>query len=129
MSKTEAVVTREPEWTAEVAKNPHPRRCHAKSMRTGKPCGKYAMKGQRVCRTHGGGTKAAMARAQERVELADLKLRGLTSKAVEVLENLIDGADSESVVLSAAKDILDRGGLKAKDRVEVEASITVTRPW
>ena len=32
-------------------------------------------------------------------------------------------------MLGAAKDVLDRGGLKATDRVEVETSITVTRPW
>lgn len=63
------------------------------------------------------------------VERAELRLRGLSDKAVDRLEGLIDGADSESVVLSAAKDILDRAGLKAPDRVEVDASITVTRPW
>ena len=33
------------------------------------------------------------------------------------------------LVLGAAKDVLDRGGLKAADRVEVAASITVTRPF
>ena len=38
-------------------------------------------------------------------------------------------ADSEAVVLGAARDVLDRGGLKAADRVEVAASITVRRPW
>ncbi len=31
-------------------------------------------------------------------------------------------------MLGAAKDVLDRGGLKAADRVEVAAAITVKRP-
>ena len=87
------------------------------------------MKGQQVCRFHGGATKRSRAKAAEMVERAELRLRGLSDKAVDRLEGLIDGADSESVVLSAAKDILDRAGLKAPDRVEVDASITVTRPW
>ena len=87
------------------------------------------MKGQRVCRFHGGATQRSREKAAEMVERAELRLRGLSDKAVDRLEGLIDSADSESVVLSAAKDILDRAGLKAPDRVEVDASITVTRPW
>jgi hypothetical protein len=108
---------------------PHQRQCTAKSKRSQKRCGKYAMKGQSVCRMHGGAAPLAMKKAQEAVERADMRLRGLSDKAVDKLEILIDNADSETVMLSAAKDILDRAGLKAKDRVEVDASITVTRPW
>ena len=62
------------------------------------------------------------------MELADIRLRGLTPTAVDALERLLM-ADSEAVVLGAARDVLDRGGLKAADRVEVAASITVRRPW
>jgi hypothetical protein len=78
---------------------------------------------------HGGKTPAALESAKKAMERADLELRGLTTKAVAVLEALLDTGESEAVVLGAAKDVLDRGGLKAKDRLEVEASITVTRPW
>lgn len=107
----------------------HPRRCTAKSKRSGKLCERYAMKGQRTCMMHGGKTPAALESAKKAMERADLELRGLTTKAVAVLEALLDTGESEAVVLGAAKDVLDRGGLKAKDRLEVEASITVTRPW
>ena len=48
--------------------------------------------------------------------------------AVEVLEKLLH-ATSESVVLGAVKDILDRGGLKASHRIHVDSEITVIRPW
>jgi hypothetical protein len=115
--------------TVDVRPARHPRRCTAKSKRSGELCGKYAMKGQRTCEFHGGKTPVALEKAQAAIELADLRLRGLTPKAVAVLEGLIDTGNSEAVILGAVKDILDRGGLKAKDRVEVEASITVTRPW
>ena len=70
----------------------------------------------------------ALARAQRAVETADLRLRGLTPDAVEVLEKLLH-ATSESVVLGAVKDILDRGGLKAAHRIQVDSEITVVRPW
>ena len=34
-----------------------------------------------------------------------------------------------ALILGAAKDILDRGGLKATHRIEVDAEITIERPW
>lgn len=105
-----------------------PRLCTAKSSRNQRPCRRWAMKGQRTCATHGGKSPQAMAKAQMAMDKADLELRRLTPTAVKTLVKLLD-AESESVVLGAARDVLDRGGLKAPDRVEVAASITVTRPW
>ena len=107
---------------------PHPRRCTATSKRSGKRCGKYAMKAQTTCAFHGGKASRALANAQRAVEAADLRVRGLTPEAVEVLKELLH-ANSESVVLGAVKDILDRGGLKAAHRIQVDSEITVVRPW
>lgn len=45
----------------------HPRRCRARSSRTGAPCRKWACRGMRVCRTHGGGAPQVRARASERM--------------------------------------------------------------
>ena len=86
------------------------------------------MKAQTVCAMHGGKAPRALAKAQAAMELADMRLRGLTTVAVDALERLLM-ADSDAVVLGAAKDVLDRGGLKAAERVEVAAAITVKRPW
>ena len=86
------------------------------------------MKGQTVCMVHGGRSPQAMAKARAAMELADMRLRGLTVPAVDALERLLM-ADSDVIVLGAAKDVLARGGLKAADRVEVAAAITVKRPW
>ena len=105
-----------------------PRLCTAKSSRHQRPCRRWAMKGQRTCMMHGGKTPAAMAKAQDAMDRADLELRRLTPTAVKILVKLLN-AESEAVVLGAVRDVLDRGGLKAPDRVEVAASITVTRPW
>ena len=86
------------------------------------------MKVQTVCAMHGGKAPRALANAQKAIERADMQLRGLTVPAVDALKRLLN-ADSESVILDAAKDILDRGGLKATQRVEVDTEITVVRPW
>tara|TARA_R110000751_G_scaffold34718_2_gene85607 strand:+ start:112 stop:465 length:354 start_codon:yes stop_codon:yes gene_type:complete len=106
----------------------HPRKCTAHSKRSKELCEKWAMKGQRTCKYHGGNTPVALAKAKTMIELAELRVRGLSDDAVDALERLLR-ADSESVVLGAAKDLLDRGGLKAKDRIELDTNITVTRPW
>ena len=50
-------------------------------------------------------------------------------RLIEVRVIGVVAQDAFGLVLGAAKDVLDRGGLKAADRVEVAASITVTRPW
>ena len=105
----------------------HPRKCTARSSRTKQLCERWAMKAQTVCMMHGG--KAPQAMVKEAVmEVADMRLRGLTPLAVDVLERLLR-ADSEAVVLGAAKDVLDRAGLKATHRIEVDTEITVKRPW
>ena len=106
----------------------HPRKCTARSKRSKAPCERWAMRGQAVCATHGGKSPQALAKAHAAMELADMRLRGLTMPAVDALERLLM-ADSDAVVLGAAKDVLDRGGLKAADRVEVAAEIKVRRPW
>ena len=62
------------------------------------------------------------------IEIAELRLRGLAPRAVDVLERLLT-AESESVALGAANSLVDRSCGKARERVEVAASITVTRPW
>ena len=66
------------------------------------------MVGQRVCMIHGGKSKQALDKAQQMVELAELKLRGLAPRAVAELEALVTGADSEQVRLQAANSLIDR---------------------
>ncbi len=70
------------------------------------------MREQTACMVHGGKAPQALAKAQTAMELVDMRLRGRTIPAVDALEGLLR-VDSEAVVLSAAKDVLDRRGLKA----------------
>ena len=87
------------------------------------------MRGQSVCRSHGGGSPQARARAEAAVELAELRIRGLAPRAVDTLEELVTSADSEQVRLQAANSLVDRSVGKARERIQVAAAITVKRPW
>ena len=104
------------------------RKCTARSKRSGKLCERWSMVGQTTCMMHGGKSKQALAKAERMVELAELKLRGLAGPAVATLERLLL-ADSETVRLSAARDLVDRSIGKAGERYEVAAAVTVRRPW
>jgi phage terminase small subunit len=55
---------------------------------------------------------------KERRERIQSRLVGMAEKAAEMMFELATTADSESVRLSAIKDILDRAGYKATDKVE-----------
>ena len=107
----------------------HHRKCTAHSSRTKELCNRWAMRGQSVCMMHGGKTPAALAKAVEAVELAELRLRGLAPRAVAELENLVTNASSEAVRLGAANSLVDRAVGRATERIHVAAAITVRRPW
>ena len=74
-------------------------------------------------------SKQALARAEEMVQLAELKLRGLAPRAVAELESLVTSADSEQVRLQAANSLVDRSVGRATERIQVAAAITVRRSW
>ena len=97
--------------------------------RAGAPCNKFAMRGQRVCKNHGGGSPQALRKAAEAVELAELRLRNLAPRVVSELESLVTSATSEQVRLQAANSLVDRSVGKATENIQVAAAITVTRPW
>lgn len=61
-------------------------KCTAHSRSTGKPCGKYAIEGGTVCRSHGGGTPQVRARAAVR---ADFMRWGLDAPNVDPGETLL----------------------------------------
>ena len=81
------------------------------------------MKGQSVCRSHGGGAPQARAKAEAALELAEMRLRGLAPVAVAQLESLVTGATSEQVRLGAANSLVDRSVWRATERIQVAAAI------
>ena len=87
------------------------------------------MKGQAVCRSHGGGAPQARAKAEAALALAEAHLRGLAGPAVATLEHLVANAESETVRLAAARDLVNRSVGKATEKIQVAAAIEVVRPW
>lgn len=92
--------------------------CKATSKRSGERCHNPPMKGQEVCRMHGGATKAARARAEERL------LAATDPAAAKLVSLMTDRTVPYSVQLAAAKDILDRAGIGTKQELDV-----VIKPW
>jgi hypothetical protein len=92
-------------------------RCSAHNRR-GNPCGRWAITGDTVCPTHGGSIGHVREHAQQR-------LMAMVHPALDALRKLIDEADSDSVRISAIRDILDRTGLKPALQVQAEQEVTI----
>lgn len=86
------------------------RHCTAHSSRTGEPCNKWAVRGANVCNTHGGSTTHVKRAAEERI-------KELVDPALDRIKDLIETAP-DLVALAAAKDVLDRAGLGARQKVD-----------
>jgi hypothetical protein len=90
-----------------------PARCGAKK-RDGEPCRRFPLRGTNRCRLHGGASPQAQAKARERIlGAADLA-------AQRLIEFMNDKRVPWPVRLSAARDLLDRAGLGAKNELTVE---------
>jgi hypothetical protein len=72
-----------------------------------------------VCIAHGGASQQVRRRAQER-------LAALVDPAITELAKLIRDADGDSVKLAAIRDVLDRAGYKAADKLEQASSVEIT---
>jgi hypothetical protein len=78
-----------------------------------------AARGANVCRVHGGSAPQVKAAAQRRIQQA------LDAAAKRLLGFAFDDGVTDGIALAAVNGILDRGGLGAKQAVEVD----VKAPW
>jgi hypothetical protein len=104
------------------AKSRHPeRRCTARrSDGSGEQCRNASLRGQRVCRYHGGAARQSKAAARRRIdEHADPLVRAM----IEIAQ-----ADdvSPATRVAAIKDLLDRADITGKTSIEVEHTV---KPW
>lgn len=87
--------------------------CTAMSRRSGELCKAPAMKGQRVCRVHGGASSQARRKAK-------LRLMELVDPAIATLAREMTQADKSADKQRAANSILDRAGFGRQQQVEVD---------
>lgn len=102
-------------------------RCKAHS-RTNKPCGSFPVKGQEVCRMHGGSAPQAVAKAEERI---------LEKGAADAVAKLWPGLASASPVkdpvdqmerlAGALTTMLDEVGTKVNELSHVSAGTSLTQ--
>lgn len=100
----------------EIPPNPH---CGAKLKRGDGTCGKPAgwgtdHVGWGNCRLHAGSTTTGRKHAKQLRQEAWDRILELTDPALLRIKQLIDGAETDTVRLAAARDILDRAGLGAR---------------
>ena len=98
----------------------HKGKCHAHRKKDGNLCGRDAMKGQRVCRLHGGLSPQALRGARDRInDLVDPSLN-------ELAKIINEPGTPPATKLAAIRDVLDRAGYGAKQQVELQAGTTFT---
>lgn len=114
-------------WKPTVAKPVPSLRCYI-IKKDGFQCKNFAILGTGIGDAVGGPTckkhaplPAVREKAEKRVQQARLRLLGMSQDAVKVIEDLMFHSSMDNVRLAAAKDILDRAGLKSA----VEVNVTV----
>jgi hypothetical protein len=76
------------------------------------------MRGQAVCRMHGG-------KAPQNLAAAEVRLRELVHPAISALVELIAHADQDSVRLNASKYVLELAGFKATVEVKGDHEVVI----
>lgn len=92
--------------------------------RKGERCGRWAITGATVCIVHGGRLPSVRKAAEDRVHAAKMRLLDSSDEAIDTLIDLLTSA-GDQVKLGAAKEILDRAGIKGGMDVEVNVTTNV----
>lgn len=93
--------------------------------RKGEPCENWSMVGASVCFRHGGNLPNVKQAAEDRKAAARLAIIDAAGDAVETIEYLARFAVQENVKLAAAKDLLDRAGIKGGADITIEHQHTL----
>lgn len=88
--------------------------------RTGERCGRWSIMGHDRCMVHGGHLPNVQKAAATKVEAAKLRLIEDVDLAVDTLFELLKPGVADNVKLGAAKEILDRSGVKGAIDVNIE---------
>jgi len=91
-------------------------RCTAKSKQQNRQCLRYSQPGQRVCYYHGGATPIAKAKADERLAV-------MADRAMELLADEMEAAETSRDRIRAAIAVLDRAGFGALRRIELTPGV------
>jgi len=91
----------------------------------GKRCNRYSLRGTTVCLKHGAQLPSVQEHAAAVVEAGLLRLINHSDAFIDVIFDLSKNSDSDAVRLGAAKDGLDRAGLKPGTNINVTVETKV----
>lgn len=111
-------------WRPTFAKPLPSVKCTA-NRRDGQPCGAWSLAGATVCLKHGGHLPNVKQAVEERKAAARLLFVDASGDAAETIEYLARFATQENVRLAAAKEVLDRAGIKGGADITVEHEHTL----
>ncbi len=92
--------------------------CAAHRSTDGEPCRAHAINGSRVCVVHGGRAPQVKMAAEERI-------RALVAPSLDRIQRTIADNDNPQLALAAARDILDRAGYKATEKVQTDGRTVI----
>ena len=84
----------------------------------GDPCRLHAIHGSHVCVVHGGRAPQVKLAAEERI-------RALVAPSLDRIEKTIADDDNPQLALAAARDILDRAGYKATEKIQSDGRTVI----
>ena len=93
----------------------------------GERCKRWSLRGAKVCIKHGGQLPDVKQHASAVVEAARLRIVGYSDEAVDVIADLMVNSAADKIRLDAAKDLLDRAGIKGSLEIDVTVE-QVTSP-
>ena len=118
-----AYVMREKEGWKPTVKHPLPRFRCTHVTNKGHQCELTAPMGSFVCYRHGANMKDNVEKQNAAIAPARMRIAGLTSDAVNVIEDILTDMEvNPQVRLKAAQDVLDRSGLKAGVDVNIDVN-------
>lgn len=93
----------------------------------GERCKRWSLRGATQCASHGGRLPSVREHAAATVEAARLRIIDLSDNAVDVIQDLMLNSAADKIRLDAARDLLDRAGIKGA--VEIDVTVEqVTSP-
>jgi hypothetical protein len=84
----------------------------------GEPCRAPSIRGGHVCVVHGG-------RAPQVRQSAEERIRALVDPSLKRIQRTIADDDNPALALAAARDILDRAGYKATEKVQQDGRVVI----
>lgn len=118
----------EPGWRGPTSNRPLPTVRCTRIKKNGEQCKNRSIRGlgldggRGVCRIHGGQLPSVKAHANKIVQAARMELLNSVPDAVSQIVGLVQNSNDEKIILAAAKEVLDRAGVRGGVEIQVDVN-------